>query len=141
LGKKFDPDAVTVVPMFPLVGFSAIDCTITVKDVVSELPLASVILIVLTPAVEGGTTKVALENEPVASVTTVDGEVETIVPANVTEIGELAANPVPEAATDVPLGPLDGLVMRFGVTVKLATAALWLIALSVTVTVWIPAAA
>ena len=83
---------------------------------------------------------VALENEPVASVTTVDGEVETVVPANVTVIGELAAKPVPEAVTDVPLGPLAGLVMRFGVTVKLAVAALWLELLSVAVTVWLPAA-
>jgi hypothetical protein len=57
-------------------------------------------------------------------------------------IAVLAAKPVPEIDTEVPAGPCAGLGFEIaGVTVNVAVAALWLVVLSVAVTVWLPAVA
>jgi len=112
------PETVMIEPTVPLVGLKVID-GFTVKDEVCELPLPSVALVVSEPTGAWGTTNVAAEKEPVELVTMI-GDVVTDVPTKVIPTGELAAKPVPETVTVDPQVPLDGLVTRVGVTVKLA---------------------
>jgi hypothetical protein len=104
-----------------------------------ELPEASVAWTVLAPPRPDGTVNVTPENEPVALVVTVAGEVDTVVPANFIVITELAAKPWPETVTDVPGSPRVGLMLiEAALTLKVAVAELpyW----SVTLTVWVPKA-
>lgn len=105
----------------PFVGLKETEGIKTVKVDVSKLPLLSAALIVWEPEDENGTVNTALGNDPVASVVITAGTVETVVPANFTEvIIEFPAYPVPENVTVVPGGPLAGVVIRLGITVKVA---------------------
>ena len=80
--------------------------------------------------------KIKLENDPVASVIAFVAGGVTAEPAKVTTRFELAAKPLPDIVTGVPIVPIVGFIeVISGVTVKKAVAALLLELLSVAVTV------
>jgi sRNA-binding carbon storage regulator CsrA len=110
------PVTVTVAPTRPEVGDRVIDgVTTNVADAVFEL--ASVAVTVLAPAVEEGTTKVAVK-APKADVVTVAGMVVTVAPLNFIVIVEEEARPAPVTVTVVPTGPEVGLRVIDEVMVK-----------------------
>lgn len=133
LAVKPVPIRETDVPTGLVVGLIEID-VIIVNVAEAELELASVAVIVLLPIVEAGAEKVVLK-EPLASVFTVAGVVVTAVPANIIVTVEEAANPLPEREMDVPTGPIVGLFETDVVIVKVAIAVLWLMLLSIALTV------
>jgi hypothetical protein len=74
------------------------------------------------------------ENEPKLSVCTGDGTVVTGFELNLTVMAELAAKPCPDTVTDVPTGPLVGLMLiEAALTLKAAEAELELASVALTV--------
>ena len=76
-----EPVTVTVTPAGPWTGDRVIVGVVTVNVADALFELASVAVTVLAPAVDEGTTKVAVK-APVASVVTVAGTVVTVAPLN-----------------------------------------------------------
>jgi hypothetical protein len=76
-----EPVTVTEVPTAPEVGDRVIAGVVTVKVAEAVFALASVAVTVLPPAVEDGTTKVAVK-PPAAVVVIVAGTVVTVAPLN-----------------------------------------------------------
>jgi hypothetical protein len=106
VGAKPAPMTVTLVLTRPEVGDRAIDgVTVNVADAVFEL--ASVAVTVLLPAMDEGTTKVAVK-APKVDVSTVAGMVVTFTPLNVIVMVEEGVKPAPVTATEVPTGPEVG---------------------------------
>jgi len=124
LAAKPDPDNVIVVPTLPLFGANEIDGrSVNVVEAAFWVGIAeSEKIIVLLPAVEDGTVKVAEANEPWGAVLVVPLRI-TEIPPSVAVNPELAAKPKPDTVTDEPTTPeaLVGLVIVIeGITVKVA---------------------
>jgi hypothetical protein len=83
---------------------------------------ASVTRTIFSPVVIDGTVNVTAENEPDASVFSVEGVVVIRFPANVTFRLEDGAKPWPETVIVAPEGPIVGCMVMLEVTVKLAFA-------------------
>ena len=98
------PVTVTVVPTGPVLGDRVIAGVVTVKVADALFELASVALTVLPPAVEVGTTKVAVK-PPAAVVVIVTGTVATVAALNVIVMVEEAAKLEPVTVTVTPAGP------------------------------------
>jgi hypothetical protein len=92
-----------------------------VKVVSILLPRASIARIVQTPAVASGTVNEQV-NPPKVFVTTLEGVVERVTPANVMVIFEIAEKPTPVTVTTTPIGPLVRERVNVGVTEKVAVA-------------------
>ena len=99
-----EPVTVTVVPTAPELGDRVIAGVVTVKVAEAVFALASFAVTVLPPAVEEGTTKVAVK-PPVAEVVMVAGTVVTVAELNVIVTVEVAAKLTPMTVTVVPTGP------------------------------------
>jgi hypothetical protein len=123
VGETENPEPVTVteVPTAPEVGDRVIAGMVTVKVADAVFELASVALTVLAPAVEEGTTKVAVK-PPAADEVTVAGTVVTVAPLNVIVMVEVAAKLAPVTVTVVPIGPWVGDRVIVGVTLNVADA-------------------
>jgi hypothetical protein len=85
-------------------GDRVIAGVVTVKVAEAVFALASFAVTVLPPAVEEGTTKVAVK-PPVAEVVMVAGTVVTVAELNVIVTVEVAAKLTPMTVTVVPTGP------------------------------------
>jgi hypothetical protein len=116
-GAKLKPLTLTVAPTAPWVGDRVIVGVTTMKVADAVFELASVAVTVLAPAVEEGTTKVAVK-APKADVVTVAGMVVTVAPLNFIVIVEEEARPAPVTVTVVPTGPEVGLRVIDEVMVK-----------------------
>jgi hypothetical protein len=129
------PDTVTLVPIAPLDGASAI-FEVTLNGALAELVLASVAATVLVPVIDFGTVKLEVK-EPVVLVVTAGGIVSCVTPLYVMVTDEAGAKFVPVTVTVVPTDPLVGDSVIVGTTtVNVAFAELC--ELSVTVTVCDP---
>jgi hypothetical protein len=120
-GTKFDPDAVTVVPIGPLVGDNDINGAVTVKRALAESLLSSIALTMWPPEAEVGTlnaTPSGIEPDGVVVVFA------TILPSNSIAMLEDAAKLEPDTVTIVPTGPAVGDNVIEGATVKVAEAEL-----------------
>jgi len=130
-GMKLEPVTVTVVPTAPWTGDRVIVEVRTTKVAEALFELASVAVTVLPPAVEEGTTKVAVK-APVADEVTVAGTVATVAPLNVIVMVEAGARPSPVTVTVVPTGPEVGDRVIDDVTVNVADALFELASVAVT---------
>jgi peptidyl-tRNA hydrolase len=130
-GMKLEPVTVTVVPTAPWTGDRVIVEVRTTKVAEALFELASVAVTVLPPAVEEGTTKVAVK-VPVADEVTVAGTVATVAPLNFIVMAEAGARPAPVTVTVVPTGPEIGDRVIDDVTVNVADALYELASVAVT---------
>jgi len=122
LTENPEPVTVTEVPTGPWASDRAIAGVVTVKVAEALLEMVSVAVTVLAPAVEEGTTKVAVK-APAAEVVTVAGTVVTVTPLNVIVILEEEAKLAPVTVTVTPTGPCIGDRTIVGVvTVNVAVA-------------------
>ena len=126
-----EPVTVTEVPKRPWTGDRVIVGSVTVNVAEALFELASVAVTVLPPAVEEGTTKVAVK-VPVADEVTVAGTVATVAPLNFIVMAEAGARPAPVTVTVVPTGPEIGDRVIDDVTVNVADALYELASVAVT---------
>ncbi len=116
-----EPVTVTVVPTAPVLGDRVIAGVVTVKVADAVFELASVALTVLAPAVEEGTTKVAVK-APKADEVTVAGTVVTVAPLKAIVMMEEGAKLEPVTVTVVPTGPWVGDRVIVGVILNVVDA-------------------
>jgi hypothetical protein len=136
--EKPVPETVTVAPMGPWPGETAIVGVVTVNAPVAVWPPSSVAVTVV-PEVPEGTTNVQLNAPPAPVVNEPDVQVEIALVSNDSPTEFVTENPVPATTTVAPTGPWPGVTVIAGTVTVNPVVTVCPDPVSVTVIVWSPA--